>query len=134
MTAALATAEVETDTIRILVCTQCRAPGGDPDAPRPGAQLHSALAMALERDEALAARLKIEPVECLSVCKRPCTVGIQGADRWTYIYGDFDAEMSVETLLAFAEQYRATSDGIVPWRERPDIIRKGVIARVPPLR
>ena len=32
-----------------------------------------------------------------------------------------------------ARAYAATPDGIVPWRERPEIFRKRVIARVPPL-
>ena len=71
-------------------------------------------------------------MECLSVCKRPCTVALSGAGRWTYIYGDIEAETGAQTLLAFARQYGETSDGIVPWRERPELIRKSVIARLPP--
>ena len=31
-----------------------------------------------------------------------------------------------------AARYAATADGLVPWRERPTIFRKGVIARIPP--
>lgn len=122
------------DTIRLMVCTSCRAPGADPDAPRPGARLHAALEGAFAADPALGRRFSVEPVECLSVCKRPCTVAISGQGRWTYLYGDLDPDTAAGTLLAFAEQYRATPDGIVVWRERPDIIRKGVVARVPPLR
>jgi predicted metal-binding protein len=120
--------------IRMMVCTTCRAPGADPDAPRPGARLHAALEAAIAADPALESRLSVEPVECLSVCKRPCTVALSGPDRWTYVYGDLDPETAVETLIGFADQYRATGDGIVTWRERPDIIRKGVVARIPPLR
>ncbi len=120
-------------TIRLMVCTTCRAPGGDPDAPRPGARLHATLEAAIAADPALA-HLTVEPVECLSVCKRPCTVAISGPDRWTYVYGDLDPDTAAETLIGFAGQYRAAGDGIVTWRERPDIIRKGVVARIPPLR
>ena len=76
--------------------------------------------------------LRIEPVECLSVCKRPCTVAVASDDRWTYVYGDMDPAASAETILAGLAAYAATPDGIVPWRERPAEFRKGVIARIPP--
>ena len=39
---------------------------------------------------------------------------------------------SVDDLLTGAARYAATADGLVPWRERPMIFRKGVIARIPP--
>lgn len=120
-----------TGSVRILVCTSCRAVGGDPDAPRPGVGLAAGLAQALagEPVEGVA----VETVECLSVCKRPCTVALTGPGRWTYVYGDLDPLTGVETLLTFARQYRASADGIVPWRERAEPIRKGVVARLPPL-
>lgn len=132
MSETLATPRPETgvDIVRILVCATCRAAGADADAPRPGARLAAELSagLALEGD----ARISVETVECLSVCKRPCTVAVSGEGRWTYIYGDLDAETGAQTLLAFARQYGATADGVVPWRERPEIIRKSVIARLPP--
>ena len=118
-------------TIRILVCASCRAPGGDPEAPRPGAVLAAGLSQAL--DACGEAGVTVETVECLSVCKRPCTVALTGDGRWTYIYGDLDPKDGVETLLSFARQYRETPDGIVPWRERAEAIRKGVVARLPPI-
>jgi predicted metal-binding protein len=120
--------------VRLMVCTTCRAPGADPDAPRPGFRLHAALEAALAADPGLAGRLSVEAVECLSVCKRPCTVALSGPDRWTYVYGDLDPETAVATLIGFADQYSATGDGIVTWRERPEAIRKGVVARIPPIR
>jgi predicted metal-binding protein len=123
--------ETGTAPIRILVCATCRAAGGDPDAPRPGAVLAAGLRDAL--DPAGGAAISVETVECLSVCKRPCTVALSGEGRWTYVYGDLDPATGVETLLTFARQYREAPDGIVPWRERAEAIRKGVVARLPPL-
>jgi predicted metal-binding protein len=123
--------ETGADIVRILVCSSCRAAGGDPDAARPGAILAAALTMALA--EGAHPGVAVETVECLSVCKRPCTVALTGEGRWTYIYGDLDPAGSAETLLSFARQYRETADGIVPWRERAEAIRKGVVARIPPL-
>lgn len=133
MTDVLQTPRPETgaDTVRILVCASCRAAGGDPDATRPGAMLAAALGSALADGDHPG--ITVETVECLSVCKRPCTVALTGAGRWTYIYGDLDPEAGAGTLLTFARQYRETTDGIVPWRERAEAIRKGVVARIPPL-
>lgn len=115
--------------IVLHVCVTCRAPSG-PDELRPGAHLYRALAAALARGEAPSIRL--EPIECLSVCKRPCTVAVSAPGRWTYIYGDLDPETSIETILDGLRRYAAAPDGLVPWRERPEAFRKGVVARLPP--
>ncbi len=118
------------DEICLHVCVTCRQAGGADEGPRPGATLMRALEEALARGEMPAVR--IEAVECLSVCKRPCTVAVSGPGRWTYIYGDLDPAASVETILDGVRRYAATADGLVPWRERPEAFRKGVVARIPP--
>jgi len=113
------------DPTTLYVCTTCRLAGDDPDGPRAGARLFDALF-------ARAEGVRVEPVECLSVCKRPCTVAVASPDRWTYVYGDLDAENSARTILTGIGLYGETGDGIVPWRARPEIFRKGVVARIPP--
>ncbi len=118
----------------LSVCTTCRA-AGDTTEPRAGARLLAALKTEVELEPVPG--LRIEGAECLSVCKRPCTVAVASAGRWTYVYGDFDAleraEESARTILAGLRRYQETPDGIVPWRERPEAFRKGVVARIPPL-
>jgi predicted metal-binding protein len=59
-------------------------------------------------------------------------VALSGPGRWTYVVGDITPEMAPDVADG-ARRYAATADGVVPWRERPEIFRKGVIARVPPL-
>ena len=89
--------------------------------------------------EALGERLASEPdvalkpVECLSVCKRPCTVALAAPGKWTYVVGDLNCASHLEDIVAAARRYAASSDGIVPWRERPLSFRKGVVSRTPPL-
>ena len=122
--AAPATANVT----RVYVCVTCRQEG-DPDPIRAGARLHAELA----RDCADDASLVVIPVECLSVCKRPCTVSFAATDKWTYVYGDFPADTSAGTVRQAARLYAETIDGLIPWKQRPDAIKKGVIARIPPL-
>ena len=111
----------------LYVCTTCRRPDDDPDGPRAGARLLDAL-----RACNTAPLVRIEAVECLSVCKRPCSVAVASSDRWTYVYGDMDPAESAATILAGLSAYAATPDGIVPWRERPAAFKTGVIARIPP--
>ncbi len=116
----------------IHVCTTCRRTREDlPEGfDRPGIALADALASRLV---GAGSAITVQPVECLSVCKRPCTVALSGEGKWTYVYGDLDPQGAVETLISFARQYGASPDGVVPWRERPETIRKSVVARIPPL-
>lgn len=115
-------------TTRIYVCVTCRAEGELGDL-RAGARLHAALL-----DEcASEAGLEVVPVECLSVCKRPCTVSFAAPDKWTYVYGDLSPETSAATVRQAATLYAAAPDGLTPWKLRPDAIKRGVVARVPPL-
>lgn len=130
--AVLSGAAADVQEIRLHVCVTCRG-AGDPDERdlRSGAILHRALAEALTQPGA--PRVRLEPVECLSVCKRPCTVAVSSPGRWTYVYGDLDPATAAETILEGVSRYAATPDGIVPWRERPEAFRKGVVARIPPI-
>ena len=79
------------------------------------------------------AGVQVRGVECLSNCSRGCTVALRGTGRWSYVYGDIDPDLHLTSLLEGAAKYRDTVDGLIPWRQRPDILRKGVIARIPPL-
>ena len=114
----------------IYVCTTCR----DADhvlgqgAPCAGARLHANIA-AVAADPAVC----VVPVECLSVCKRTCTVSFAAPGKWTYVYGDLPAETAAATILEGARLYTEAKDGIIPWKLRPDALKKGVVARVPPL-
>ncbi|WP_342635951.1 DUF1636 domain-containing protein [Lichenihabitans psoromatis] len=116
--------------VRVMVCTTCRAEG-EPSLPmedRAGARLFRALSDATSED----ARVDLVPVECLSVCKRPCTVSFAAPGKWTYIYGDLPAETAAPIILDALKLYAAAPDGLIPWKLRVDAIKKGVVARLPP--
>jgi predicted metal-binding protein len=115
------------EPVTLYVCVTCRAADHPDGEERPGARLYRALSARAEN-----LPVRVEPVECLSVCKRPCTVAVAAAGRWTYVYGDLDPEVSIETILDGIGRYAAAESGIVPWRERPEAFRKGVVARIPP--
>ena len=113
----------------IFVCTVCRQ-GDDADS-RPGQRFFEALRERLANDGATS--IAVEPVECLAVCKRPCTVALAGAEKWTYVIGDLDVGDHLDEIVAAAKGYAATTNGIVAWKERPACFRKGVVSRTPPL-
>ena len=108
----------------LVVCTTCRLPGADPAALRDGERLSGALAA-----RGLAHRRQ----ECLSACSNGCTVVFRGAGRWTYVQGRLDPDLHLDDLISMYRAWAATPDGIVPWRERPEVIRKNTIARIPPM-
>jgi predicted metal-binding protein len=108
----------------LLVCVTCKSDQGPM-----GSGLFEALSVRLAGEPEIA----LKAVECLSVCKRPCTVALAAPDKWTYVVGDLEREAHLEDIVLAARCYAASPQGIVPWRERPLAFRKGVVSRTPPL-
>jgi predicted metal-binding protein len=115
-------------SVTLHVCTTCRAGEVlEEDAPRPGALLHAALT-----EGAAPEGVKIVAVECLSACSQGAAVALSAPGKWSYVYGRLGAADAAD-ILAGAAAYAATTDGLVPWRERPVIFRKQNLARIPPM-
>lgn len=115
-------------SVTLHVCVTCRA--GETVVKGtmcPGARLHAALA-ATDSSPAV----HVVPVECLSACSHGCAVALSSHGRWSYVYGRM-SEADAADILAGAASYARTADGIVPWRERPEIFRKQSLARIPPM-
>jgi predicted metal-binding protein len=108
----------------LLVCVTCKS-----DAGPMGAGLFAALGERL----AAAPEIALRPIECLSVCKRPCTVALAAPGKWTYVVGDLTRQSHLDDIVTAVRLYAASPEGIVPWRERPLSFRKGVVSRTPPL-
>ncbi len=121
--------------VTLHVCITCRREE-EPLEPREGRSGHKmrlALAEALQREGRSVPGIKLVPVECLSGCKRGCTVACSAPSKWSYVICDLDPQQHVNDILRFAEQYSAHPDGVPTWRDRPEIIKRSVLARVPPL-
>lgn len=113
-------------TATLYVCTTCKnGEVHEDDSDRPGARLYRALLA-----EGAPENVDIVGVECLSACKTGAAVALSQAGKWTYVYGHM-SEADAPDILTGAAAYAATSDGLVPWRERPVIFRKQSVARVP---
>ena len=120
-------------SVTIFVCVSCRRSLGDAEEAFDQPGRGRVDTRQGRRGAGGPASVTVTPVECLAVCKRPCTVALAGADKWTYLIGDLDPDTHAEEIVAAALSFAASENGIVPWRERPASFRKGVIARVPPL-
>jgi predicted metal-binding protein len=115
------------DDIVVSVCTTCRADSATPATEGPA--LLAALREALVSADVPA---RARAVQCLGVCKRPVTVAVSGADRYTFLFGDLDVARGLQALLDFVRAYRVSNYGLVPWRSRAEVLRKGMVARLPP--
>ena len=116
----------QTPSPLIYVCVTCRC-AGEPDAePRPGALLADATEQAAAGSEVEVRRLR-----CLANCTRGPSAAMRCNGSWTYVFGGLDAA-NADALVAGAKLLAGASDGILPWRGRPEILKRTLIARVPP--
>lgn len=115
--------------VELLICTTCKM--GRPvedDSQRPGVLLHAALLK-----ENLPDGIQVRAVECFTNCQGGCNIMMRGGNRYAYVYGNLDPDSQIDTITDGVTRYYNTTDGLVPWRERPEHFRKNCVARIPPL-
>jgi predicted metal-binding protein len=123
--AAPAPAEHPAASVTLFVCVTCGAEGDGRPA-RGEALLQAA------RAAGAPAATAIEPVRCLANCKRALSAAIARADGWTYVFGDLDDD-SAGDLIEGARLLALAEDRLMPWRGRPERLKRGMVARIPPL-
>ena len=111
----------------VSVCTTCKTADGTTVV---GPDMFAAVRVASGNDDP---NVVVRPVQCLSVCKRPATVAVTSPDGYTFLFGDLQAESGTSALKSFVKSYQNSGYGLVPWRERAEVLRKGMLARVPPM-
>ncbi|WP_045019320.1 MULTISPECIES: DUF1636 family protein [Rhizobium] len=110
----------------VFICRSCRD-DTDPDAdPRPGSILAEAAIVKAQQSG-----IDVRSVNCLANCKRGLSAVLRGADGWSYIFGGLTPG-DAEDLLTGARMLAASPDGLMPWRGRPDTLKRGMVARIPP--
>jgi predicted metal-binding protein len=127
MTPTLDTAVTKRQAPVIYVCITCKRAGEQDCEPRPGA----VLAAATER-AAIGTDVIVRQIRCLANCTRGPSAAMRCNGSWTYLFGGLDATNAAALVEGVRMLARAT-DGILPWRDRPEILKRGLIARVPPL-
>lgn len=109
----------------VYVCITCRR-SGEPEEPRPGALLADAAHAA-----AAGSGVTVRRVRCLGNCSRGASAAVRHDGAWTYVFGNLDPGCG-PALIAAAHLLAAAADGIMPWRDRPEPLKRGLIARIPP--
>jgi len=114
------------------VCITCRAatdPAGEPgdDAPRAGLALAEATAAAASTSD-----ISVQRIRCLGNCSRGLSAAIRCDNAWTYVFGGLEPARDGPSLVQGARLLAQAPDGIMPWRGRPESLKRGLIARVPP--
>ena len=120
-------APAPTNAPTIYVCTTCRPPSEPDSAVRPGVILATATVAA-----AAGTDVDVRPMRCLGNCSRGASAALRANGSWTYVFGGLDASCA-EALIEGARLLAGAADGILPWRGRPERLKRGMIARIPPL-
>ena len=90
----------------------------------------------LYSDWELHSQFAIEPVECMSACNRSCVISFAAGNKYTYLFGDLSPDLSlsdVSAVLDCASSYYTHPQGLLPWAQRPEPLKKGILARIPPI-
>ncbi len=121
----------------IIVCTTCRPPGASRELSAEGLALFEAVQEALlvcELDTGLHEGLQVRGLACMSGCSRACTVTLQARGKFSYYFGDLvpDAETAAQ-VIACAQLHMHSADGNLARNTRPERLRSGILARLPPI-
>ena len=112
----------------IYVCITCRRATDPEDAPRPGLALARATARAAE-----GTGVTVRRVRCLANCNRALSAAMRCDGAWAYVFGGLEAETDAAALVEGARLLARAEDGVMPWRGRPEVLKRGLIARIPPI-
>ncbi|MER9165203.1 DUF1636 family protein [Mesorhizobium sp. M0715] len=113
--------------VTIIVCASCRDETGADAHPRAGELLADDTRRAASGDD-----IRIRSVECLGNCKRRLSAAILRDGCWSYVFGDLTTTSGAD-LVTGAKLFATSKDALIPWRGRPDSLKRGLVARIPPL-
>jgi predicted metal-binding protein len=115
----------------LYVCITCRRQGKQDSETESEPHFGALLASATER-AANGTEVTVRRLRCLANCSRGPSAAMRANGSWTYLFGGLDIA-NAEALVKGVKLLAGTADGILPWRGRPDILKRNLIARVPPL-
>jgi len=122
---AAAIAPAELSAVTVVVCATCRDETGSDAHPRAGAEL------AANTLAAAGGEVRVTTVDCLGNCKRRLSAALLRDNCWSYVFGDLSTDSGPD-LISGAKLFAGSTDGLIPWRGRPDSLKRGLVARIPP--
>lgn len=117
-----------------MVCALCRfsAQERSRDGVAGGQYLINQLQQALANCQ-LSDAVELQPLRCMAGCHQPCNVSIGAPGKLTFILSGVSPENGATPVAEFCQQYAATSDGRVPYRDRAPEIRQATAFVLPSL-
>lgn len=112
--------------VTVFICRSCRDEADANPEPRPGSRLADAVMAKAEETG-----VTVRSVNCLANCKRGLSAVLRSANGWSYVFGGLTTG-DAEDLLTGARLLAAAPDGLMPWRGRPEPLKRGMVARIPP--
>ena len=121
--------DIEADSsMTIYVCITCKRAGDPEEGVRPGLMLARETVRAAD-----GTGVTVRQVRCLANCSRACSAAVRRDGAWTYVFGGLDPDRDATALVQGAQLFAEAQDTIMPWRGRPEVLKRGLIARVPPI-
>ena len=111
--------------LTVLVCASCRHPDEPEGETRPGSAL-----VADARRAAAGTGVTVRQVACLGNCKRGLTAAVFRTGCWSYVFGGLKVTSGAD-LVAGARLFAEATDGFMPFRARPEALKRGLVARIP---
>jgi predicted metal-binding protein len=113
--------------VTVVVCETCRDETGSDANPRAGEALADDTLRA-----AIGSDVRVLRIACLGNCKRRLSAAMMRPGAWSYVFGDLSVDSGAD-LVVGAKLFAASADGLIPWRGRPDSLKRGLVARIPPI-
>lgn len=120
-----ATAALPVEGVTVLVCSSCRLVEAPEADPRPGCLLAEAAVRA-----AAGTGVTVRRVACLGNCKRGLTAALFRNGCWSYVFGGLRPDSGAD-LVAGARLLAESADEFLPFRARPEALKRGLVARIP---
>ncbi|MEM9771745.1 MAG: DUF1636 domain-containing protein [Cyanobacteria bacterium P01_D01_bin.73] len=132
---------VPVPTTTLFVCTSCASTWdkGQRVGTSGGNRLLAALQEKYDQlPEEQRRSLTIQPTPCMSACSHACAVSFSAPGKHQYLFGDLPHEgeavdTTCDAVFECAALYGSKADGMMGWSDRPEPLKNGVIARMPPV-
>ena len=72
----------------------------------------------------------VRHVGCLGNCRRGLSAAIFRTGCWSYVFGGLGVTSGGD-LVAGARLFATSTDGFMPFRARPEALKRGLVARIP---
>jgi predicted metal-binding protein len=117
--------------LELIVCETCHRgmrDGGQTDGDRMAKAMQGILEAGADLDG-----MALTTMKCLMACGQACTVHLRARGKMGYVLGDLGPEEDMTTALTeYLRAYARSPEGVVPYREWPEVLKGRFIARVPP--